>query len=666
MSTTLLDENQLQVSESPVRYETLDESDQAIPESLHEMLLEKFGFEEFMPGQLEAVTSLMNGDSAAAVFPTGGGKSLCYQLPALLLPGVTLVVSPLIALMKDQIDALTARGIDAARLDSTLSNEEYRDVISRLRSGSLRILYVAPERFNNERFRGLIESCRISLFAVDEAHCISEWGHAFRPDYLKLAKFAQRCGAERVLALTATATPTVLEDICREFEIKPECAVRTGFYRPNLNLAATPVRNCDRDELLLSRLKEKTAGATIVYVTLQRTAEEVAKKIESAGIAARPYHAGLKKEVRAENQEWFLESNVAVIVATIAFGMGVDKPDIRYVYHYNLPKSLENYAQEIGRAGRDGEPSRCESLVCTDDLRVLENFVYGDTPERSSVEGLITDLFEREESFAVSHFQLSGQHNIRPLVLRTLMTYLELDGYIEGGTPRFDEFRFKPQVSSSEILGNFEGERREFVAGILKQSKKAKVWFSIDVESAANKLGCDRGRVVVALDYLSDRGWLDLQTAKVMHCYKRVKTPDGLMELAGMLHERCEHRQDMELDRLQQQMDWFAQDGCQTNALALHFGDEREENCGHCQWCESQQPVALPSADAVAIDDSLWQEAINFRAENAAALKSSREFARFLCGIRSPHITRNKLATQPLFGTFADVPFGQIVKRADD
>ena len=665
-STSLLEEQPNQVSETTARYETLTEPDPITSDSLQKTLAEHFGFDEFMPGQLEAISTLISGDSAAAVFPTGGGKSLCYQLPALLLPGVTLVVSPLIALMKDQIDALTAKGIDAARLDSTLSDEEYRDVISRLRAGTLRILYVAPERFNNERFRGLIESCRISLFAVDEAHCISEWGHAFRPDYLKLAKFAQRCNAERVLALTATATPTVLEDICREFEIKPDCAVRTGFYRPNLHLGATPVRNCDRDELLISRLKDeqRPPGATIVYVTLQKTAEQVANKIEAAGIAARPYHAGLKKEVRAENQEWFLQGKDAVIVATIAFGMGVDKPNIRYVYHYNLPKSLENYAQEIGRAGRDGQPSRCESLVCTDDLRVLENFVYGDTPERTAVEGLMNDLFGRDESFAISHFQLSGQYNIRPLVLRTLLTYLELDGYIEGGTPRFDEFRFKPKVSSSEILGNFEGERREFVAGILKQSKKAKVWFSIDVDSAAKILNCDRSRVVKALDYLSDRGWLDLQTAKVMHCYRRVKAPDDLMELAGMLHERCEHRQDMELDRLQQQMDWFAQDGCQTNALALHFGDEREENCGHCQWCESQQPVALPSTTDVAIDDAKWQEAIDFRAANATALESPQEFARFLCGIKSPHISRDKLATQPLFGAFTEVPFEQIVNRA--
>ena len=324
--------------------------------SLRQDLETHFGFDDFLPGQETVIEHLMEGRSAAAVFPTGGGKSLCYQLPALLLPGLTLVVSPLIALMKDQIDQLTRRGIAAARLDSTLDADEYRAIMGRIRSGVLRMLYVAPERFNNERFRGSLERVQLSLFAVDEAHCISEWGHNFRPDYLKLAGFAQRYGAERVLALTATATPRVLDDICRGFEVDPEHAVRTGFHRPNLELIATPMPASERDEALESRLKERPPGPTIVYVTLQRTAENVAERLASAGFEARAYHAGMKDEARAEVQDWFLASDTAVVVATIAFGMGIDKPNIRYVYHYNLGKSLENLSQEIGRAGaRRGE-----------------------------------------------------------------------------------------------------------------------------------------------------------------------------------------------------------------------------------------------------------------------------------------------------------------------
>ena len=266
-------------------------------DDLHEALRSHFGFDRFLPGQEQVVGHLLAGKSAAAVFPTGGGKSLCYQLPALVLPGLTLVVSPLIALMKDQIDALSRRGIAAARLDSTLSADEYAETMRRARTGAMRLLYVAPERFQNERFRQAIGQARVSLFAVDEAHCISEWGHNFRPDYLKLVEFARQCRAERLLALTATATPQVLEDVCRAFDIEPECVVRNSCYRPNLTLLTTPVSSSDHESQLLRRLRDQPAGPTIIYVTLQRTAEELAARIVHEGFAARAYHAGLDDDV---------------------------------------------------------------------------------------------------------------------------------------------------------------------------------------------------------------------------------------------------------------------------------------------------------------------------------------------------------------------------------
>ncbi len=325
-------------------------------EGIQSTLQKHFGFSELLPGQQSVIQHLLDGHSAAAIFPTGGGKSLCYQLPALLLPGVTLVVSPLIALMKDQIDALRKRGINAHRLDSSLDAAEYKEVMRQLRDGELRLLYVAPERFNNERFRESMRPIRISLFAVDEAHCISEWGHNFRPDYLKLAGFAREFNAERILALTATATPAVLDDICRIFDIAPDHATNTGFYRPNLNIDTTVVTVSERDNALLNALRENPPAAAIVYVTLQKTAEIVARMLAGNGFPARAYHAGLKPEARNPIQEWFMSADNAIVVATIAFGMGVDKANIRAVYHYNLPKSLENYSQEIGRAGRDRQP----------------------------------------------------------------------------------------------------------------------------------------------------------------------------------------------------------------------------------------------------------------------------------------------------------------------
>src|SRR3954466_7065250 len=266
-----------------------------------EVLAARFGFDAVPPGQERVVEALLAGRSALAVFPTGAGKSICYQLPALLLDGVTIVVSPLIALMKDQIDFLQRSGIDAARLDSSLDAAEVREVSARLRAGSLKLLYVSPERFNNERFLAQLARTRISLFAVDEAHCISEWGHNFRPDYLKLAERARELDAERVLALTATATPAVVADIRAGFGIEERDAVVTGFYRPNLTLLTPPVHAHERDETLVDRLRERPAGSTIVYVTLQRTAERVAGPLP----AARAYHAGMNAEARVEGQEWW-------------------------------------------------------------------------------------------------------------------------------------------------------------------------------------------------------------------------------------------------------------------------------------------------------------------------------------------------------------------------
>ncbi|RUM37411.1 MAG: RecQ family ATP-dependent DNA helicase, partial [Desulfobulbus sp.] len=351
-------------------------------DSLH-TLKQVFGFDAFLPGQQQVIDTVLAGRSALAVFPTGQGKSLCYQLPALHLPGLTLVISPLMALMKDQVDFLRSKDIAAARLDSSLQFNEINEIYNQLDQGSLKLLYVAPERFTNERFVGLVSRLDISLMVIDEAHCISEWGHNFRPDYLKLAELAGVLKVSAVLALTATATPKVAADISTAFAVQPGDVVQTGFYRPNLTLRFEP--SPDPDQSLLDHIGNSDPGPTIVYVTLQKTAEKVAGLLTKAGHEARAYHAGLKDELRQDVQDWFMDSETAIVVATIAFGMGIDKANIRYVYHYNLPKSLENYAQEIGRAGRDGQPSICIMLGGGNDLVTLENFVYGDTPDGDMV-----------------------------------------------------------------------------------------------------------------------------------------------------------------------------------------------------------------------------------------------------------------------------------------
>jgi len=633
-------------------------------DTIQHHLQQHFGFNTLRPGQEAVIRHLLDGESAAAIFPTGGGKSLCYQLPALMLPGVTLVVSPLIALMKDQIDALTARGIHARRLDSSLGIEEYREVMTQLRDGTLRLLYVAPERFNNERFREGLRHIRIALFAVDEAHCISEWGHNFRPDYLKLAGFAREFGAERVLALTATATPPVLDDICRLFDIKPDCATRTGFYRPNLNIDTLVVNSDERDRILLESLRSQPDSATIVYVTLQRTAEEVAQRLTDAGLPARAYHAGLKSEVRAAIQEWFMASEQAIVVATIAFGMGVDKADIRAVYHYNLPKSLENYSQEIGRAGRDGQPALCRMLACPEDLNVLENFIYGDSPDASSIRTLIDSLFDQGDNFDVSLHTLSAETDIRPLVLRTLLTYLELEGHLRGGTPFYTDYSFKPLHSSSEILGRFEGERRSFLAGVFRHAVKGRTWFKLDIAQTAADLGSSRERIISALDWLAEQGLLEVKVAGIRHRYRVLQRPRSIESLAAELRQRMLKREQAEIQRLQQVLELISLDGCQANALAAHFGEQRQQPCGHCSWC-TKGVSRVPQRQTTGIDDDLWQQVEKLKNEQPAMASNPRMLTRLLCGITSPRLSRNKMTRHALFGSLERIPFAEVLGKAE-
>jgi len=632
-----------------------------------EVLRTSFGYLGFRPGQEAVIGHLLAGRSAAAVFPTGAGKSLCYQLPALMLPGLTLVVSPLIALMKDQIDRLHKRGIAAARIDSTQTADESRGIMAAARSGKLRMLYVAPERFNNERFREAMRQLRISLFAVDEAHCISEWGHNFRPDYLKLPDFGRMCGAERVLALTATAPPQVLTDICRGFEIDPGNAVRTGFHRPNLKLVTTPVRASGRDDLLVTRLAGAVPGPTIVYVTLQRTAEDVAAMLAEAGLPAKAYHAGMEDEQRARVQDWFLASDRAVVVATIAFGMGVDKADIRRVVHYNLPKSLESFAQEIGRAGRDDLPATCEMLVCPDDLNVLRNFAHGDTPSLHGIEDLLREISTSPEAeLDLSLYDLSSACDIRPVVVRTLLTYLELEGYLQAGTPRYSQYQFQPLESSERILGRFSGDRRELLVKLFRQARKAKTWFHVDLDEAARKLNEPRERLIRALDYLAEQKLLEVRSAGLRHIYRWLRRPQDAGALARDLHRRTLDRERREIARLDQVLELAALDGCQTGFLSAHFGEPLDAPCGHCSWClNGQTPIEVPPIPPSTISELVWKQALDVRGTERAVLAEPRAFARFLVGLTSPRLTRKKLSSHPLFGALSDVPFLEVLRRAE-
>ena len=354
-----------------------------------EKLQEVFGFEDFLDGQETVIDEILSGRDGSVVMPTGGGKSLCYQLPALCREGVTLVVSPLIALMKDQVDALEERGVAVTLINSTLTWNEQKERLDGMKSGAYRLVYIAPERFRASSFMSALSDVKIEMVAIDEAHCLSQWGHDFRPDYMRLGKALEKMGRPQCVALTATATPIVREDIRGVLNLREPFESISGFERPNLSFTITPVEKVAQKYGRLKKvLAENKTG--IVYCATRKKVEEVAETIHSWGLKCIAYHGGMSDQEREDTQNAFISRKADIAVATNAFGMGIDRSDVRFVVHFEIPGSVEAYYQEAGRAGRDGEASVCELLFNYADTRTQEFFIDGVNPGP----GMIRDVYQ--------------------------------------------------------------------------------------------------------------------------------------------------------------------------------------------------------------------------------------------------------------------------------
>jgi ATP-dependent DNA helicase RecQ len=637
---------------------------------IEQTLKQTFGYDGFRPGQEQAIRAVVAGRSAAAIFPTGSGKSLCYQLPALLLPHLTLVVSPLLALMQDQLAFLHRHGIAAGSIDSAQSREQTSATMARAKSGELKILMISVERLKNERFRNFISQVPISLLVVDEAHCISEWGHNFRPDYLKLPEYQRQFNIPQTLLLTATATPPVIADMQAKFSIGADDVVTTGFYRPNLNLLVEPVSGFNKQRRLVEWLADKGGQPTIVYVTQQKTAEQVAEHLAQRGFPASAYHAGMNHEVREAIQRRFMAGELNCIVATIAFGMGIDKADIRNVVHYDLPKSIENYSQEIGRAGRDGQASDCLVLANRDSLSVLQNFVYGDTPEREGIRCVLDELLQAGAGgqWELMLNQLSDQSNIRQLPLKTLLVQLELRGIIAPRFAYFAEYRYKYLLEPEALMAKFEGERRQFVEAIVHSSARARTWCTLDFDALYQQHGADRARVVKALEYFQEKGWIELESKQMTEVYALLDGGFDAEALSAELHAYFRQHEASEITRIDNMLALFESAECLSQRLAAYFGDHQApQRCGHCSVCGGQV-AQLPDPPALAplAEIDVEGRCADFR-QRYQQLKGGAPsvecLTRFLCGISVPVFTKLKARQIPGFASLDAYPYGEVRAR---
>ena len=583
------------------------------------VLKEIFGFDSFRPGQEAVIRAVLEGRDTLAVMPTGGGKSLCYQIPALMQESLTVIVSPLISLMKDQVDSLLQSSVaDAAALHSGLSPEERWEVERKVRTGEIRMLYVAPERLRSLEFVLSLRRAGVGLFVVDEAHCISEWGHDFRPDYLFLPRAVRDLGSPPVLALTATATPRVRQDIRRSLRMRDPHVEVTSFNRPNLTYRVVPAEKKEKVARILDVVRSSPPPG-IVYTTTRKECDELAAELRSSGVDAQAYHAGLGAARRTEVQERFMTDEVGVVVATVAFGMGVDKPNVRFVVHSTVPGSLPAYIQESGRAGRDGEAAECVVLYRGADVgrrkRLVTLGASGEDEVSSFFRGLVG--VERDGRVNAPFGSLAALGGVEPDAAGIVLGSLESSGLVSRGYDVWSEVEVRR-------LDEEPGEMREEVAAVHAALPGAG---SVGLPELSRKVGLRPAVVQGAVYRMMVDGVAEVvPRGSLVDVRLKVTSLDG--ESRREIASRLKGRASAAYDQVRAVEAYANLSSCRREHLLRHFGDTEEvAPCGGCDFCLGEvhrAPAAARVSSATAnpnVDAGLFERLRSWRGEKAREQK---------------------------------------------
>jgi len=566
-------------------------------QQLSELLKIHFGYESFLAGQERAIDSILAGRDTVVVLPTGGGKSLIFQLPALVLDGITIVISPLIALMKDQVDSLEKVGIPATFINSSISLAETEKRLAKLQNQSYKIVYIAPERFYNQIFLTSLKQIKVSLFAIDEAHCISQWGHDFRPSYMRLKEAIKSVGSPTVVALTATATPEVRDDMIKQLGLDDPEMVITGFARPNLQLAVVPTSNGQKIENIVNLFTTNPdIGSGIIYAGTRAKADEILEALMDNDIKAVGYHAGMDASSRDWVQEQFMHGQAQVVVATNAFGLGINKRDIRFVIHHDLPGTIEAYYQEAGRAGRDGQPSFCLLFYHQQDRYLREFFIKGDNPAPETISEIYDFLVGRagleinpNSSILITYAEIAQNlsDSVPEMAIGTALKILEKEGYISRPNEKTANSFLRVKKAWPEIVSAIPKRSKSQLDIITllesKYSRELEIGWEFNPEEAAIVLGVKKDSLLRAVKKLAENDLLEYRPpfrGTEIKILKIVETEDLSLDFKSLKAKAARA-----FEKLDEMENYVYSTGCRQEYILKYFGDSQAKPCGKCDNC---------------------------------------------------------------------------------